>query len=212
MHRLYGFLYRASLWGNEHSGAENIEMKQMIKVASEIGTRSKLPPRRANRPGRPPQPPWSAVRLQGRVAVATDAPGRHYGVHTSRIRDAFDGTARGGGLPSKLGKGSAWRSEMGEHCRGRHRAIGERSAADRPNASRLGTSQGEALGVWRSTDRRSHGIGQREDQCSMVLLDHPRPPYARSDAALPGKRGDEFFFLARSPAQPLDKAQFAERK
>ena len=111
-----------------------------------------------------------AVRLQGRVAVATDPPGRH-------------------------------------------RAIGERSAADRPNASRPETrnSQGEALGVWRSTDRRPDGIGQRGDQCSMMILDHPRPTYARSDTALARKRGNEFFFLARVTAQTIDKARFAER-
>ena len=124
-----------------------------------------------------------AARLQGRVAVATDPPWRHYGVHASHamfmgllagrplLREAGKVSPKAGWgvesrygptkvrgdvrairlgsnqratphpalratFPSKLGKGSARRSEMCEHCRRRHRAIGERSAADRPNAGR----------------------------------------------------------------------------
>ena len=54
-----------------------------------------------------------AVRLHGRVAVATDPPWRHYGVHTSQIRDGFHGTARGGGFPLLREAGKVAEGRMG---------------------------------------------------------------------------------------------------
>ncbi len=54
-------------------------------------------------------------------------------------------------------------------------------------------------------DRRSDGIGLTQDQCSMMILDHPRPAYARSDTALARQRGNEFFSWPGRPRKPLTR-------
>ena len=84
---------------------------------------------------------WKAgmVRRRFAMTVVQSDLGRSSGPHPIRrhspSKDGRLSTPYGATFPSKLGKGSARRSEMGEHCRERRRAIGERSAAGRPNAS-----------------------------------------------------------------------------
>src|SRR5271166_4540274 len=82
--------------------------------------------------GRWPKAGWGAESRYGPTKVRGDVRAIRLGSN----QRATPHPALRATFPSKLGKGSARRSEMCEHCRGRHRAIGERSAADRPNAGR----------------------------------------------------------------------------
>ncbi len=168
-----------------------------------------------------------AVRLQGRVAVATDPPGAAtaftqviepaggrrappsprsgegvaegdgWGVESRALGPQVRGNVRASRLasqrratphpalratfPSKLGKGSP----RDLRCVNTVGGATGRSESDPRRTGRMQVARKPVTAkgrLWVSgvrPDRRSDGIGQRQHQCSMMIVDHPRPTYAR---------------------------------